>query len=134
VLGIGPIAEDGASSDGLEITLAGATPASIGQALGEPVQGRSLVVRMAVLDATGAVLVDPEVWVGTMDTVRIVDSVQPTILITAESRTATWQRARPELYSDAWQRSLHPGDASLRYMTQIETSQVVWPDKSFFQK
>jgi hypothetical protein len=134
VMAIGNVAEDGAQSDGLQITLACATPGSIGMALGEPVQGRSLVLRMAAIDATGTLQVDLEAWAGTMDTLRIVDTVHPTIVITAESRTAAWQRARLELYSDAWQQSLNPGDISLRYMSQIENAQVVWPDKTFFQQ
>lgn len=133
LISIGSAAETAATSNGLTVSIAGATPASLGLALGTPVQGRPFVMRLAALDGAGAVQVDPAAWVGAMDVLSISDAVGgATISITVEPRTAAWARPRQEVYSDAWQIARASGDRSLRYTADIASRTLAWPAKEFF--
>lgn len=134
VMTVGAAVESSNTNQGLTIALAAATPAALGIALGEPVQGRSFVMRLAAIDAAGAVQVDPAAWVGTMDTLTIVDGASPTYTIAIEPRTATWDRPRLETYSDAWLQARASGDTSLRYMAEIASRVLAWPSASYFFK
>jgi len=103
------------------------------RALQEKVQGRPVTVRLAVLDAAGALQVDTNVWQGLMDTMQIDDNASNCVVsITAEHMLAVWDRPRPARYTDAAQQALYPGDRGLEYVAAVAEAQIVWPGKEFF--
>lgn len=133
LLGIDEIQETADSAAGLRLTISGVKPAALALALTERVQGRSIVLRMAAVDAAGALQVDANCWSGLMDTMSIDDSGgNAVITITAEHVMSTWDRPRTTRYTDAAQQALYPGDLGLQYVAQLEEATIVWPDKTFF--
>lgn len=131
---VDPVAETGNSFQGLRLTLAGVSVASVAMALGERVQGRTIILRLAALDAADAVQVDPNVWSGYMDTMTLSDAEDgsSSIVITAEHRMAVWDRPRVRRYTDAQQQAAYPGDTGLRYIADVANSQIVWPSRAFY--
>lgn len=135
LMGIEVIKETASSAQGLAITLSGVSSGALAMALAEQVQGRSLVLRMAIIDATGTLLVDANAWSGLMDVMTISDGTDSaTIQLTAEHIMGTWDRPRSVLYTDAQQQVLYPGDLGLQYVAQVAQASIVWPDKSFFKQ
>ena len=133
VLSIAPVIETGSSAQGLQITIAGSPSANVAIALNERVQGRPVTLRMAVIDAAGALQVDTNVWSGLMDTMALDDSgEQPIVTITAEHMLTVWERARPVRYTDAQQQALYPGDRCCEFVADLAERQIVWPGKAFF--
>ena len=134
LLDIKEVQETAESAQGLSITIAGVSAASIALALAEKIQGRTLTLRMAALDASGTLQVDVNCWQGLMDVMQIADGGDSVaITITAEHIMATWDRARTVRYTDAQQQALYPGDLGLQYIAELEEATLVWPDRSFFQ-
>lgn len=133
VLSVASVTETGGSVQGLQIQIAGAPQANLAIALSERVQGRPITMRLAVLDAAGALQVDTNVWSGLMDTMQIDDSGdQPIVTITAEHMLAVWERARPVRFTDAQQQALYPGDRCCEFVADLAERQIVWPGKAFF--
>ncbi len=133
VLSIAPVTETSGSAQGLQIQIAGAPTANIALALTERVQGRPCTLRMAVIDGSGALQVDTNVWSGLMDTMAIDDSSEsPVVTITAEHMLTVWDRARPVRYTDAQQQALYPGDRCCEFVADLAERQIVWPGKAFF--
>lgn len=134
LLGIDPMDETEASVQGLRISIAGALSSNIATALTERVQGRPITVRLAVIDAAGALQVDANVWSGAMDTMQIEDSPDgATVVIQAEHALALWDKPRPLRYTDAAQQALYPGDKCCEFVASLAEAQIVWPGKAFFK-
>jgi hypothetical protein len=132
-IGIEPIKETGLQTEGLRIMLDGATSANVALVLGEKVQGRKAIIRMAVIDGTGTLRVDENVWTGLMDVMAIEDSPDACrAIITAEHMLAIWDRPKIKRYSDAEQQLLFPGDLGLQYIEEMAEANIVWPGKEFF--
>lgn len=163
VMSISPIEDTGDSVQGLQVQVAGALSANIALALTERVQGRPIVLRSGLVvqasearwvdssgifrswvTSTGApatwgtdgptLLIDPNVWAGTMDTLTI-DGRDDSMVVTisAEHPLATWDRPRPVRYTHAQQQLMHPGDLGLEYVASLAEKQIVWPGKAFFK-
>lgn len=133
VMQIQAIEETAASAEGLQITIMSAPTANIALALTERVQGRPMTLRMALIDDTGTLQVDPNVWSGEMDTLAIDErSGTPVVTLTAESMFAVWDRSRPVRYTNAQQQILYPGDRGLEYVETMAEAPIVWPGKAFF--
>lgn len=133
LINVAPISETAASAQGLQIQIAGAPSANLALALTERVQGRPCTLRMAVIDASGTLQVDANVWTGLMDTLAIDDSGDnPIVTLTAEHMLTVWERARPVRYTDAQQQALHPGDKCCEFVAALAEAQIVWPGKAFF--
>jgi hypothetical protein len=121
-------------AQGLRIQISGVPASAIAIALGEVVQGRTATLRLALLDATRTLQVDANVWSGYMDTLSVDDQTgQATVEIAIEHKMATWDRARPRLYTDAQQQALFPGDRGLEYVADLENATLVWPTKEAFK-
>jgi hypothetical protein len=132
-LGIDQIVETATTAEGLRISLAGSRSADVSLALGEKIQGRTVKIRLAVLDA-GTVVADENVWTGLGDTMTLQDDAENCVVVlTAEHMMAVWDRPRPVRYTDAQQQKLFPGDLGLQYIEDMAESQIVWPGKEFFQ-
>jgi hypothetical protein len=118
---------------GLAFTLQGVTTDIISTALADQSQGRSVVVRFAVLNGT-ALEVDANVWTGRIDTLQIIDGPQPAIRVTAEHRLIAWQTPQVVRFSDADQKRLAAGDRFFEFAAGLTQATIVWPGKEFFQK
>lgn len=125
---IEPITETADGAMGLSFTLAAATEASIASALTEPVQGRSITLKLAILDGT-TLRVDPNVWSGTFDVMTIQDGVKPLIKVTAEHDMVRWQTPSGALMSAADQAQVDPADMFFEFAAEMSEKTIVWPSK-----
>jgi hypothetical protein len=133
-LGLERITETATQTEGLKITLVGSTAANVALALGEKVQGRLAIVRLAMIDSGGALVVDENVWTGLMDVFTLQDDPDNCVaVITAEHMLAVWDRARTIRYTDAQQQILFPGDLGLQYVEEMADANIVWPSLEFFK-
>ena len=133
LIAIEPVRETARSWEGLRITISGLSPASIALALSEPMQGRTITLRMAALDASNTLQVDANVWSGPMDAPRLRHK-SGVVVLTAEHHMATWDRPRVRLYTDAQLQADYPGDLGLQYIAQTESARLYWPLASFWKR
>lgn len=120
----------------LAFTLSGVPSAAVAMALGTPVQGKAVRIKVAVLDAdTHQVLEVLPRWAGRLD-VMALDDGQPngTIRVTAEHGAIDLVRAATSTYSHTEQQRLQPGDMAFQYMNDQAEQQVVWPAASWGRK
>jgi hypothetical protein len=128
------IKETGAMAAGLAFTLSAVPSAAIASVLTEPLQGRTVTVKLVVVD--GATLrVDPVVWQGTLDVPTITDGGQTAqIRITAEHAMLRWQNPTGQLYSHADQALRDPTDKFFEFGSRVAKDTLVWPAKEFFRQ
>ena len=132
-ISIDRIAETATQTEGLKISLAGARSTDVALVLGEKVQGRVCIVRLAVVDGAGALQVDDNVWTGLMDVMALQDDPDQCLaVISAEHMLAVWDRPRVVRYTDAQQQALYAGDLGLQYVEEMAEANIVWPGKEFF--
>lgn len=119
----------------IQFTLNGVKPELLSIALAEPVRGKVVTVRMAIVHPdTHAVIDAPVVWRGTLDQMSVtMNQTTSTVNVTAEHRGATFARPKPVRYTNVDQQKLYPGDTSLQYITSQANHQDVWPAASFFK-
>lgn len=124
---IAPIEETPNAITGLQLTLAGVTEAHIAGLLGENIQGRTVIIRIAVLDAATeppTLAVDPNVWQGLLDVQRFNESAA-TITATAEHRLVEWDRPRLLRFSDEDHRRLWPNDRFFKLAAAMAEREIV---------
>lgn len=135
LMNIAALAETPDSWEGLQVTLGGVTTSSLSLGLAEPMQGRTLILRLAALDAGGALHVDSHVWSGLMDAPVISDGADgASVTLRAEHKMATWDRPRVKRYTDAQLQADHPGDLGLQFVAEMEQKRIVWPSAEFFKQ
>lgn len=128
------IKETDAQAAGLAFTLGGVPSAAIASALTEPLQGRRVTVKLAVVDGP-ALRVDPVVWQGTLDVPTITDGGETAqIRITAEHAMLRWQNPTGQLYSHADQALRDPADLFFEFGSRVAKDTLVWPAKEFFRQ
>ncbi len=130
------IKDQGGEVQGLKFTLSGVPSEMVALALAESLQGRSVVLRAALLDpdtqAIGQVL---QLWAGTMDQMPVRHGADTSsITLTAEHRGIAFARPKPLRYTDADQRRLYPGDRALEYLVSQSQHQDVWPSAEYFKQ
>lgn len=131
---IGNIQESDGEVKGLQFTLSGVPTANVSLALQEDVQGRAVQLRLCALDGT-TILVDQNVWEGTLDTMSIrMDGETSTIIVTAEHYLSNWDRPKLLRYSDEDQKLLHPTDRFFEYAARMAEVTVTWPNREFFKQ
>lgn len=130
---IEPATETEAGAQGLTFTLSGVPQSAIAAALTEPVQGRSVVVRLAVVSGT-TLYVDDAVWSGALDVMQVTDSAAPQVRVTAEHALIAWQQPSGLLFSDADQQLVSAGDKFFEFAAQMVDATIVWPAKEFFRR
>ena len=114
-------------SQGIRLTLSGVPSAHISRALGEHYQGRAILVYLALLDSIHELIADPTtVFSGRMDTMPIDAGDTATIMLTAESFLADWDRPRVGRYNDADQQDRYTGDVGLEFLPQTTEKELVW--------
>ena len=124
---IAPIEETPNVITGLQLTLSGVTEAHIASVLAEPIQGRPVIIRLAVLNSTTeppALAVDPNVWQGLLDVQRY-NEAGATVTVTAENRLVEWDRPRLLRYSDADHRRLWPNDGFFKLAAAMAEREIV---------
>lgn len=135
-VGVEEVRDQGGEVQGLKFNLSGVPSELLALALAENLQGRSVVLRAALLDpdtqAIGEVL---QLWAGTMDQMPVRHGPQTSsITVTAEHRGIAFARPKPIRYSDADQRRLYPGDRALEYLVAQAQHPDVWPSAEYFKQ
>lgn len=133
---IDDIKDQGGEVQALRFTLSGVPSEMLAIALAEPIQGRPVYVRAALLNPDtmeiGAVL---PLWSGQLDQMPVRHGGETSVIsVTAEHRGIAFARAKPLRYTDADQRRLFSGDRSLEYLISQSQHQDVWPSAAFFKQ
>ena len=118
----------GIVANGAKATLSGIPSDLVALALAEPYQGRVVRVYLALIDASGAIIADPDpLFTGRADVMAITDDgATATIDLSVESRLIDLQRARARRYEHEDQQIDYPGDKFFEYVTTIQDKQVKW--------
>lgn len=131
---IEPVAETAGEVRGLAYTLSGVPSSAIAGVLTEPLQGRTVTLRLAVVDGT-TLIVDPVVWQGALDVPTIEDDgATCTIRVTAEHALLGWQQPSGRLFSNEQQQKDYAGDLFFEFAADLADKTIVWPAKEFFRQ
>lgn len=139
-LGLGTIdtiEETDAEVKGLVFTMTAVPSSSVSLSLGTEVQGRGVLLRLAFIDAAGALQVDDNVWSGYLDQAPMEDDPETNrtvIRVTAEHRLVRWDTPRPLRFSDEDQRVISSSDGFFKHTAAIAEATLNWPYKEFFQQ
>lgn len=133
---IDPTVETDNEARGLTFTLSAAASANLAGAF-EEVQGRAVILRLAVVDHSTeppTLRVDPNAWSGTLDVTTIDDNpTNPVIRVTAEHAMLAWQQPPGQLFSHQEQQRIDATDLFFEHAAAMAEATLVWPDKSFFR-
>ena len=124
------ISETDTSQQGLAFTLSGVPSAAIALALTEHVQQRPVTVRLAAVDANGALQVDDSVWQGLLDVMSFEEGDAPRLRVTAEHRLTAWDEPSGLMYSHEDQQQLHPGDRFFEHTASLVEATILWPSRA----
>lgn len=133
---VDPVTDTAAEVRGLSFELSGVPTAMIATALSEPVQGKPVRIKVAVLDPSTYQPVDVrQRWAGQLDVMSIDESSSGAVVkVSAEHAGIDLLRPITSLYSDTEQRRLYPGDVSLQYMADQAEMRIVWPSRDWGRK
>jgi len=122
-----PETTDG-SSQGVQIDISGIDSDDIDDITQDEFQGADVLVWIACVDSSGAVVGDPFLmFSGIMDTGEINDNGKTaTISINAESKLINQIRRIQNRYTDQDQKHLYPGDVGLELIGKVQDKQFVW--------
>lgn len=130
-----PVTETAGEVQGLTFTLSGVPGSAIASTLTEPLQGRTVTLRLAVLDGTGSFLVDPVVWQGALDVPSIDDAGSTcTVTVTAEHALLGWQQPSGRLFSNEQQQADYSGDKFFEFAADLADATIVWPGKEYWRQ
>lgn len=124
---------DDGSANGVKITVNGATEAAPAEVLQEAQNYKPGLVRLALLDESGAIVPDPKIlFRGRLDTWDIDDSdpTKPVLVLSYEHEEIDLERPRLVQYTDADQQRLYPGDTGLRFISGLTGVQIDWGNGS----
>jgi hypothetical protein len=113
----------------LKFQLAGVSQSLIALALGEPVQGKSVRIKLAIFDPVTYQILDVSMrWAGRLDVMNLTTGAgQGTITVSAEHAGIDLVRPGNSLYTNAEQQMLHPGDLAFQYLDEQIDQKIVWP-------
>lgn len=133
---IAALAETPAEVRGLTFQISGVPSDRISLALSEPVQGKPVRIKTAILDPSTYSVLDTRLrWAGLLDVMTVNESGgMATINVSAEHAGMDLSRASTSLYSDTEQQRLNPGDLFLQFMADQVSQRIVWPSVEFFKK
>lgn len=133
---IGAAVDTPAEVQGLRFDLAGAASDRVALMLGEPVQGKGVRIKLAILSpATYQVLDARQRWSGKLDVMGLSESGgTATLSVSAEHAGIDLTRPASSLYSHAEQQRLHAGDLFLQFLADQVDRRIVWPAAAFFRK
>lgn len=134
-LGIGNMLEvsaveetDSIEARGFTLKLSGAPPDQIALALTELQTRRYGIIRLGLIDSTGAIVTSPKIMCrGRLDIGEIDgDPEAPIISLQYENELIDLERPRERRYTDEHQKLWYGGDASLRYIAQYADKVIYW--------
>lgn len=116
------------AATGVEVQLAGVPPSLVAAVIGDAQQGLPGRVWIGLLDAAGALIIDPvQVFAGRLDVPQIADQVDTcTISISYESRLIDLNRPREWRYTHESQQVLYPGDKGFEYVAALQDKEITW--------
>ena len=129
LIGVGAVRESSdLRNDAMQVELSGIPSELISIALSEDYQGRSIIVSLAVFDASGAIIADPTDLInGFADQMTISDSGETaSIRISVESEVARFERASLRRYTAASLKEDYPGDKGLDFASLLSNQDIVW--------
>lgn len=117
----------------LRFEMSGVPSGEIALALGEPVQGKAVRIKLAIFDPVTYQVLDTRLrWAGILDVMEISDGPQSaTLSVTAEHAGIDLQRPFTSLYSNAEQQRLNPGDLAFQFNADQVDMRIIWPDATF---
>ena len=101
----------------------------VAAALADLANGKTGFIRLALLDAAGAIIPDPRViFRGRLDTAEIDDSnpEEPVINLQYEGELVDLERLREWRFTAEHQQLLYPGDTGLRYVAGLQDQDIMW--------
>lgn len=115
-------------ASGITVALSGVAPQSVALAITDAQQGLPGKIWIGLLDAAGAIIVDPvEVFAGRLDVPQVTDGTEScTITISYESRLIDLSRAREFRYTHESQQALFPGDKGFEYVAGLQQKEITW--------
>jgi hypothetical protein len=133
---VDPVTDTASEVRGLSFELSGISTAMLATALAEPVQGKAVRIKVAMLDPSTYQAVDVrQHWAGQLDLMTIDESNGSSVIkVNAEHAGIDLLRPLLSLYSDTEQRRLYPGDISLQYMADQVEMRIVWPSREWGRK
>jgi len=133
---VGEVDDSPGEYKNLQFTLSGVSIDLVSIASQEPIRGKRVVLRNAVVSNVDFSVLDaPIVWIGTLDQMPLLlGDATGDINATAEHRGVTFGRPKQLLYTDDDQQRLYPGDTFLRFIQYQSTHEDVWPAASMFRK
>lgn len=120
---------DDVKAQGVAVTVNGSSASNIALTLASVKPGLPGIVYLALFDAVGALVVDPEIiFRGRLDTAALDDGdpTAPVVKMSYEHELADLERARERRYTDAAQQALYPGDTGLRFIATLQDVEIYW--------
>ena len=116
------------SAKGVTISLKGVQSSDITKALTEMARNKPGKIRMALIDAAGAVISTPKVmFSGKLDTCVVDDGADTcTISIALESELIDLERPREVRLTDQEQQKRYPGDRGLENIAALQDASIPW--------
>ena len=126
--GVGPIEEDvEATPHSIQVNLSGIPIEWVSTVLDEHYQGREILIYLATMNEQHQIYADPTLMFrGSMDTMGIKMGETATVILTAESRMADWNRPRIRRYNSEDQKSRFPNDKGLEFVVQMVETEIYW--------
>lgn len=130
---IDAVQESPAEIKPLRFELSGVPSGQIALALAEPVQGKAVRIKIAVLDPDTYQVIESRLrWQGRLDVFAIEDGPDTaTLMCSAEHAAIDLLRTATVMYSDSEQRRLYSNDPSLQFLADQAEQRLVWPAASW---
>lgn len=119
-------------ANGVVFQVSGVPSSLIATVLGDAYSRRDAKIWVGALDATGALVADPDLmFSGKMNNVDFdKGEVEAIIRVYAESRLVDLRRSRERRYTHEDQQIDFPGDLGLQYMARAQSTPLNWGGKS----
>jgi hypothetical protein len=131
VVSISESTETGGTAQGIQVVISGVLPANKSLLANEKVQNRKLIYRLAAIDSSNALQVDPNVWSGAMDYMDLDNTGDaPKITIYAEHYMILWDKPRTVRFTDSAQKRIDSTDRGLEFVAKISEASIVWPSRA----
>lgn len=112
---------------GSQITLSGLSSSIIALADGEPYQGRKIIIRLALFDATEAVIATPDQVVGYIDVIEPQEEgATARVVLNTESRLVALERANERRWTSEDQKLRYAGDKGFDFVSAIQQAEIRW--------
>lgn len=133
---IEPIEDSPGELRGLRFEMPGIALSDVALVLSEPVQGKTVNVWTAIVDASTAQILDASLeWSGRLDTLALAeDGERATVSATAEHIGLDLLRPSGVKFSHQDQQRRYPGDRFFEYLIDQADQQITWPSAQFFKQ